>query len=1319
MERIKRYKRFTDGVQSGTLMNIDGDFDKFFIISKGSPYAITYATTPFYHMFEELGGNYNGAYNTSNTNVYDKMSSGEVYKVDHICTSVLETGHAYAMQSWTYDPSSPSKHANLMVYMPERRCSPLTGGSDHNLYSVDHQPGVFFYHVSLAEPVVGGIPEYYEVPVTLTWTSNLKSVTKDAVLEEEYTLMRSEDGGATWEAIDPSLVTVTQSGTTFNTRGDNLFRRHADGTVTMTYEEKRDAQKDYTILYKVMARIGDTNFTPEWSNEQPVTILKYQGLSTKAYNPHLAIRLCHQSTYDDNARANHYTNKIYWTPVQKEPLRRHHFTQNTVIKLVRYTKDDKSQSLSAVTGKEVLTGKVKSIEEGARGKEFTIQWTDPNGKAVGQDLKLQFQPVNTEDGAAYQGGDYDVLTQSRDIGIYGLTPVEELTDKFDFSTADGVDSHTYTYVLNLSGLAYTYTSRGNAQSNVAECTLFADNIGAGFSKYYTAQEIGSDTDHHLEPSTPCVCVSLHGHDPKWTSTQIFDTQGKKTGYLTYNGNKNNYIVYLGKELGSVSGIKGLINLAIPETFNGKEVYTVTTTDTTFCGTNITNTYGAPHTIFGRGLTITLNRDNARGKTYYQYPLGVEVLPNSWCRIYTRWTPSPGLRDVTRTMGMRGWMKITAGNNNSWSYEPYIGYMRETSMGNGDASASMMTEKSLANPAWVNSLSMAQDGHADAQIQFLVLEANAKSAKAEYFVRGYPHDPTTPYSEDRFIVIQDSASYTLNLAELEIPIEVEHKSIYDMWDLEGQFNHYLNTVTWNNLVANPLMLKHLTNTTSAPTFRLVRFTDNLACTRPTEGTEVACYQLVSTTQATDANGDAYTDCLFSLKTNSGNVSEVHCKAYPYIPDADPSLAPLQSAIPTKDKTKTPNVLVYTDKFDFSTVKEADNHTYTYRMFASNLNLSGSSNLTSNAVDLKLRAPSMKLAFTSYTAEQVAADSEHALAVSQPVVDIVVDEDAEDALFDIKIVYDSGTIGNWLKKVRATWMGKPCYNFYTYDEHYKEHRLDLPASASRHLRLPLPEWAIGKSLLLVMRMDVKKATGYCEPGTNVSYYGTPRVMPQALDSVQVQLDPDARKPNYGIQGDDVPTPYPGFYVRTYPNGRTSFTTNCIYTTWEVPEDLRDYATTMGYRAWVTTDAQSGKWTQDVVLADMRASDGTLSDVPTTDIEAQHPCSWSGAYDKETATLHGRYAMNVPSQYTDWVHNYLVRAYPHEPGTDNDSYYVIEGRNRWGYHSGTITGLDSPLYGAGDGPAVYYNLQGQEVTDPLDGEIYVRRTPTSVTKVRYRAQ
>ena len=266
--------RVGEGDNTGSIVNIEGEFNRFFIIGKGKSYywEPTTSTTnppyaPFYNMFEEYSPTSTDS-GSQITDFYEKMTQGEIYPVVHDCSTVINFEHYFSMSG--KNGTQEKSLTGMFLYIPDNRNS-----YDERNYNENHQPTTGIYVIELGGKAQDNGDRTYTV--TLDWTSKLDEAVGSTV-PQNYTL----------------YVYVTDE--TGNTRVELVNTTE----TTYSYIVPQD-EHSYTITYVVYGEaIANENFNT-WSNDATVVI--------PGWNDFISLTLNHyESDFVKNDGNNYYRN---------------------------------------------------------------------------------------------------------------------------------------------------------------------------------------------------------------------------------------------------------------------------------------------------------------------------------------------------------------------------------------------------------------------------------------------------------------------------------------------------------------------------------------------------------------------------------------------------------------------------------------------------------------------------------------------------------------------------------------------------------------------------------------------------------------------------------------------------------------------------------------------------------------------------------------------------------------------------------------------------------------------------------------------------
>lgn len=268
--------RVGEGDNIGSIVNIEGEFNRFFVLGKGKSYYVEPTTSnneppyaPFYNMFEE----YSPTTKDSGSQIkdfYDKMTAGVIYPVVHDCSSVMRMEHYFSMSG--KNGTQEKSLTGMFLYIPDNRYQLY---AENRNYDPDHQPTTGIYVIELGGKAQDNGDRTYTV--TLDWTSKLDEAVGSTV-PQNYTL----------------YVYVTDE--TGNTRVELVNTTE----TTYSYIVPQD-EHSYTITYVVYGEaIANDNFNT-WSNDASVVI--------PGWNDFISLTLNHyESDFVKAEGKNYYRN---------------------------------------------------------------------------------------------------------------------------------------------------------------------------------------------------------------------------------------------------------------------------------------------------------------------------------------------------------------------------------------------------------------------------------------------------------------------------------------------------------------------------------------------------------------------------------------------------------------------------------------------------------------------------------------------------------------------------------------------------------------------------------------------------------------------------------------------------------------------------------------------------------------------------------------------------------------------------------------------------------------------------------------------------
>lgn len=276
IELITDAMRAGTGNNQGTMVNIEGEFNRFFIIGKGKSFywepeynSDTPPLAPFYNMFEEYSPT-TTEQGASIEDFYESMMDGEVYPVIHDCGSVIYFAHYFSMDGKT--GTEEKALSGMILFIPDNR-----NAYSERDYDNQHQPTVGLYTIHLDANATPAAEEM-TYDVTLDWTSSLNTVVESVIPQtyEVYIVITDEYGNQHNEL----LTTTTET--------------------TYTYQVPQE-EHSYTIEYIVHGVATENAVFEAWSNIDDVII--------PGTNDFLFLELDHyESDYVASEELNYYRN---------------------------------------------------------------------------------------------------------------------------------------------------------------------------------------------------------------------------------------------------------------------------------------------------------------------------------------------------------------------------------------------------------------------------------------------------------------------------------------------------------------------------------------------------------------------------------------------------------------------------------------------------------------------------------------------------------------------------------------------------------------------------------------------------------------------------------------------------------------------------------------------------------------------------------------------------------------------------------------------------------------------------------------------------
>lgn len=286
------------------------------------------AGTLFFNMYEELSPSSDGPI----ANAYEKMNSGQIFAVDHNCSSVILQEHDVVMGSAEHH--TDKYHINLLMFLPDRRFDGITNFkpgtpqdsvakvSCYSYYAEKYRPYFFFnrIHASIKEKVIIPSGTDYTTAdentvnledvalVPIEWKSLYKEIVKQNT-EESFTIHRMTNGEVSKEPVPWSQIVIRDikddnGGYTYIDKASKtpeLLREVGSEAAVYVLEDNAASRAGQAVTYIIYGKRAGSGFEDVESN----LVTAYLPTPNKG----LTIRLDKAiSEYRD--KKNYYTNHL-------------------------------------------------------------------------------------------------------------------------------------------------------------------------------------------------------------------------------------------------------------------------------------------------------------------------------------------------------------------------------------------------------------------------------------------------------------------------------------------------------------------------------------------------------------------------------------------------------------------------------------------------------------------------------------------------------------------------------------------------------------------------------------------------------------------------------------------------------------------------------------------------------------------------------------------------------------------------------------------------------------------------------------------------
>ena len=432
----------TDGKKNpnpGAVYRLSGNANRLFFMTKGrgravpgwNSYEVIRSYAPFNGMFEEYspvavsGGQVV-------ENFYTKLVDGDIFKVEHDCSSVPGNEHYFCMMG--AKGTKKFDVTDLIVTIPDYRLwywnqRDKQGTSDiiYTNYNKSHAPSLGLYGIQLkatATPAAGD-----EYTVELKWTSTLNEITGNEIDQRFKVWVRAEDGG-----LKPLLDA-----------NGNQVKIAPGKTFQYNYNEKQD-EEGREITYVVSGRPTDelfNDYKEVYSNDDKVFI---PGLDPNE-GLRLSIGTTSTSDYDLATETNQYKNLI---TIDHNLVNTHvkygNLQAGSKLAFYRYDVDRNSEA------KKIAELEIVSVDKREDGSKYYLDYK--------YNLSFFYQEKEATPKTNLTGATYSLETNydytentTKEIDFNGFK-INSFNDEFCASTATNDHPASYEYKASFSNLKH-------------------------------------------------------------------------------------------------------------------------------------------------------------------------------------------------------------------------------------------------------------------------------------------------------------------------------------------------------------------------------------------------------------------------------------------------------------------------------------------------------------------------------------------------------------------------------------------------------------------------------------------------------------------------------------------------------------------------------------------------------------------------------------------------------------------------------------------------------------------------------------------------
>ena len=423
----------------GAVYRLSGNANRLFFMTKGrgravpgwNSYEVIRSYAPFNGMFEEYspvavsGGQVV-------ENFYTKLVDGDIFKVEHDCSSVPGNEHYFCMMG--AKGTKKFDVTDLIVTIPDYRLwywdtrdKQGTSNIIYTNYNKNYAPSLGLYGIQLtatATPAAGD-----EYTVELKWTSTLNEITGNEIDQRFKVWVRAEDGG-----LKPLLD------------ADGNQVEIAPGETFQYHYNVKQGSEGREITYVVSGQPTDAlfiNYKEVYSNDDKVFI---PGLDPDE-GLRLSIGTTSTSDYNLATETNQYKNLI---TIDHNLVNTHvkycNLQAGSKLAFYRYDVNRNSEA------KKIAELEIKSVDKRENGSKYYL---DYKYNLSFSDQEKEATPKTNLTGATYSlETNYDYTENTtKEIDFNGFK-INSFNDEFCASTATNDHPASYEYKASFSNLKH-------------------------------------------------------------------------------------------------------------------------------------------------------------------------------------------------------------------------------------------------------------------------------------------------------------------------------------------------------------------------------------------------------------------------------------------------------------------------------------------------------------------------------------------------------------------------------------------------------------------------------------------------------------------------------------------------------------------------------------------------------------------------------------------------------------------------------------------------------------------------------------------------